>query len=108
MAYKDKEKQKAFQRQWKRKLNLSNKLKAIEILGGKCSVSDCQITDFRCLEFDHIKPELRKPGISSATRTAAQIVNGTLTKDIVQLLCANHHAIKTYQEDRKLFGNYIK
>ena len=107
MAYKDIEKQKKFQREWRRKLNLTNKLKAIEILGGQCSVKDCRITDFRCLEFDHINPELRKPGVSSATRTAALIVNGNLDNTIIQLLCANHHAIKTYDEDRQKFSNYI-
>ena len=107
MAYKDKEKQKEFQRIWKRQLNLSNKLEAVRILGGKCSNDNCTVTDFRCLHIDHILPIKRKTGGGAGIVNSNLVVRGILTKKEVQLLCANHHAIKTYEQDRPLFKNYI-
>lgn len=108
MAYKDKEKQKAFQRVWKREQNLKAKLKAVEMLGGKCSAEDCEVTDFRCLHIDHINPVLRKTsGVTSGINNSYLVTRGKLTTQEVQLLCANHHAIKTYDVDRLLFDNYL-
>ena len=104
MAYKDKEKQKEFQRIWKRKVNLKNKLKAVAMLGGKCSIAECDITDYRCLEIDHTIPKLDNSQFG--IKNSNLVVRGLLTKDQVQLLCANHHSIKTYEEDRLLFNNY--
>ena len=107
MAYKNKEKQKLFQREWKRKCNLKNKLKAVEILGGKCSYSGCNVTDFRCLHIDHITPKMGGTNSGSGINNSNMVVRGSLTSNEVQLLCANHHAIKTYEQDRYLFKNYI-
>lgn len=105
MPYKDKEKQKLVQRLYKRKRSLETKLRAVEILGGKCSEKDCDVTDFRCLHIDHISPKLDSKG--SGYNNARNVVSGKLTSKEVQLLCANHHAIKTYEIDRFLFGYYI-
>jgi hypothetical protein len=108
MGYKDKEKQKYFQRIWKRQQNLRAKLKAVEILGGKCIIDDCDISDFRCLQIDHIIPIIRgKRGTIGGIESSYKIIRGTLTNKEVQLLCANHHAIKTYEKDRLTFKNYI-
>jgi len=104
MGYKDREKQKVFQREWKRKQNLKVKLKAVEILGGVCSVEECVVTDFRCLHIDHIKPQLSNKIVG--IQNANLVVRGLTTTREVQLLCANHHAIKTYEVDRLLFNNY--
>lgn len=105
MAYKDKDKQREFQRLWRRKYRLDQKLKAIEILGGKCK--NCGVTDYRCLEFDHIKPELREPSSHISHLVIRAIVTGKLTNNEIQLLCASCHSIKTYETDRLLFANYV-
>lgn len=106
MAYKDKEKQREFQRNWKRKVNLETKLKALEILGGKCK--NCDVTDFRCIQFDHIVPEFRGNNISNQSFIVARkIILGTLTEEQIQPLCANCHAIKTYEVDRLLYKNRV-
>lgn len=105
MAYKDKEKQREFQRLWRRKYRLDQKLKAIEILGGKCK--QCGVTDYRCLQFDHIKPELRKPNSYVSHLVIRAIVLGNIKEDEIQLLCANCHSIKTYDTDRKTYKNWV-
>lgn len=107
MAYKDIEKQRAFQREWKRKCNLRDRLEAVRILGGKCVGRDgeCTVNDFRCLHIDHIVPILRKDK-ETGGRLARLVVTGKITSEEVQLLCANCHAIKTYEVDRLLFNNY--
>lgn len=106
MAYKDKEKQKEFQRLWKRRRNLETKLEALEILGGKCK--NCEVTDYRCIQFDHIIPEHRGNSISNASYVVARkIILGLLTADDIQPLCANCHAIKTYEIDRLQYKNRI-
>ena len=106
MAYKDKEKQKQFQRLWKRRKNLETRQKALEILGGKCK--NCDVTDFRCIQFDHIIPEYRGSHIPHSSQAIArQIVAGKLTDKQIQPLCANCHAIKTYEVDRLLYKNRV-
>lgn len=106
MAYKDKEKQKEFQRLWRRKYRLDQKLKAINVLGGKCS--RCEVTDYRCLEFDHIKPELRKKSGEYVSHVVIRQINtGKLTEKEIQLLCANCHSVKTYEVDRKTYSNWV-
>lgn len=107
MAYKDIEKQREFQRLWKRNQNARHRSKAIEILGGKCRI--CGITDTRVLQIEHIEPILRPRGSEKSRNTgiesARAVVLGKVTDKEVQLICANCHCIKTY-EDRKKYKNW--
>lgn len=106
MAYKDKEKNREYQRLWFRQQRIKNRLKAIEMLGGCCK--ECGVADSRVLQFDHIVPELRnKENQHNSYKNVSLILKGILTAKDIQLLCANCHAIKTYETDRKKFSNYI-
>ena len=68
--------------------------KAIELMGGKCSV--CLIDDHDVLEFDHITPLLRRSsGIKSKGETAAHVIRDEDRDQNFQLLCANCHTKKT-------------
>jgi hypothetical protein len=70
------------------------RLKAIELMGGRCSV--CLIEDHDVLEFDHITPLLRKTsGIKSKGETAAHVIRDQDRDKNFQLLCANCHTKKT-------------
>jgi 5-methylcytosine-specific restriction endonuclease McrA len=68
---------------------------ALSILGGQCAL--CQCKDIRCLQIDHIVPlqGQRRMGYMALYRS---IVNKGVTENL-QILCANCHAIKTYQEN---------
>lgn len=102
MAYKDLEKQKEYQRKWQQARNLAVKLAVVKMMGGECV--RCGIKDFRVLQIDHIRPILRKNGGSSATNMTRLIHRGIVPLNEVQLLCANCHSVKTYEEDRPNFG----
>lgn len=70
------------------------RLKAIELMGGRCSV--CLIDDHDVLEFDHITPLLRRTsGIKSKGETAAHVIRDQDRDNNFQLLCANCHTKKT-------------
>lgn len=106
MPYSDKELQKKFQREHLRKKRIVVRERAIACLGGKCG--HCGIDDIRVLQIDHIKAIQRgSNGIKycATYQTMLQIIRGELL-DQVQLLCANCHMIKTYEE-RKTYPNYI-
>lgn len=105
MPYKDREKQKAYQRKWANAKGLEMRLKAIEILGGCCQA--CGETDFRVLQIDHIVPLRRQIYNLNGRSSIFDVVNGKIDLSTLQLLCANHHAIKTYDEDRPLFGKRL-
>lgn len=100
MAYKDYEKQKKYQRIWRRNRNEITRAKAFDILGGKCV--ECGIEDWRVLQIDHKERILRKTRIDKSEDTGAnlrrKIVSGYVDKDKLQLLCANCHQIKTHKE----------
>ena len=108
MGYKDKDKQRAFQRQWQRKQNLIRRTKVLKMLGDKCK--RCGYNDnASALQIDHIKPLLRDYGDGSHgsnQRLVAEICRGTKTTKNLQILCANCHAIKTKEEDAKLFKQF--
>lgn len=105
MPYRDPEKIKSYQRLWKRKERFRHKEKAVELLGGKCL--KCGYSDhLAALQIDHINPKKRKtPGDPNQ---ATKLIRGHIKLEDVQLLCANCHAIKTYDEDRFLFNQYIQ
>lgn len=104
MPYKNKQQQKEFQREWSQKNNLKIRLEAIKILGGKCC--QCGFTNFRALQIDHIIPDQKGRLVHKGQQNAKDVVSGILTKESVQLLCANCHWIKTYDIDRHNF--YLK
>lgn len=103
--YKDTEKQNAFQRAYQRKQRLARKHKAIKMLGGKCKKCGYD-ENINALQIDHIKPILRKQhGTHAGGNLSRRIANGALPMTLFQVLCANCHAIKTYEE-RKSFASY--
>jgi hypothetical protein len=85
--------------------------KALSILGGKCII--CGIEDKRVLQVDHINRTeqgvsvilmRRKPGgrrTSNNTQFYRNIIKGKIGSDEVQLLCANCHAIKTWEGNER-------
>lgn len=72
------------------------RLAAIFKMGSACS--RCGFDDPRALEMDHIEPLNKTGGKRQAT---AQVYLGILNgnEQNFQLLCANCHAIKSYEED---------
>jgi hypothetical protein len=84
---------------------------AIEKLGGECK--KCGIRDGRVLEIDHINqtqngvsiPELRKKTSCKGTDNTVhrKIIRGEITGDELQVLCANCHAIKTWENDERAY-----
>ncbi len=106
MAYKDIEKQKLYQRIWSRDKKQRYRKKAIEVMGGKCE--RCSYDEnYLALQIDHVDPILRKVKNSDGQTLFRQLALGKITRKGLQLLCANCHAIKTY-EDRMKFANYIE
>lgn len=78
-----------------RRHRLSIREKAISILGGKCV--ECGESRIRTLHIDHIEPVRRKDNTEhKAHAVALSVTKGV--KDNLQILCANCHAIKTYNE----------
>jgi 5-methylcytosine-specific restriction endonuclease McrA len=91
----------AKQQRWLAKNPTQNKqyrkelrLQAIQCLGGVCA--RCQFVDIRCLQIDHITP-LGKPNGRNSVRLYLDVIKGHTEN--LQLLCANCHMIKTYEED---------
>ena len=85
-----------------KKSRIKRRQDAISALGGKCTV--CNVDDWRVLEFDHIQPiqwctnNLTKRNGQHNTNTVNQMVKDKLDPTtIYQLLCANHHKIKTIE-----------
>jgi hypothetical protein len=63
------------------------KQRKIDSLGGRCVV--CGITDIRMLTIDHVNGD----GHRGVTKLAEILAN----PDRFQVLCANHHMLKTYK-----------
>jgi len=109
MPFKDKEKTRTYQKEWSRNNNAKMRIKAIEMLGGRCV--KCGYNDnYIALQIDHIEPILRIKNhriSESGNMTLKHIVNGTISLDSIQLLCANCHAIKSF-DDRVKYRNYDK
>lgn len=107
MAYSDKEKQRAFQRDWQRQQRLARRDKVFSLLGGVCSF--CGIGDPRVLQVDHIDPLLRQSAserhATSGSGLISKLFTGQTPLELVQLLCANCHCIKTHEVDRLMFKN---
>lgn len=102
MAFLDKEKQKKFQREWQKKQRLKRKLEVIDKLGGCCFLCGYNKSIY-ALQIDHIVP-IRRPfshklhSLTSGSNLIADIFRGKIKTEDVQLLCANCHCIKTFEE----------
>ena len=105
MAYKDLEARKRYARLWKREQRRRAKIKAVAMLGGSCKRCGYS-THVAALEIDHLVLKRRNLP-STGGNQATKVANGKIPINEVQLLCANCHAIKTYEEDRMQFSSYI-
>ena len=92
------------QRKIQRKSRVKMRRLAINALGGACC--QCGVGDYRVLEFDHVKPiqyrtngKVKMNGQQNTNTINAMVKAGKEPKDIYQLLCANCHKIKTYDNE---------
>ena len=70
------------------------RLLALSLFNSKCKA--CGIEDTDVLEFDHIKPLLRKTnGIKNKGDTFAKVLKEKNPHEVYQVLCANCHRKKT-------------
>lgn len=67
----------------------------IDMLGGKCTWGDCNVDDHRMLQIDHIVPI--KNSKRRSTRWYGPVKTGNT--EGLQLLCANHHSLKSHQNN---------
>lgn len=105
MAYKDLDKQKEYQRVWQAARRLAVRNAVLDYMGGKCA--GCSIDDYRVLQIDHIEPELRKAK-DWTSKLVFSIYRDKTKANGLQLLCANCHAIKTNEIDRRKFAQVQK
>lgn len=77
---------------------------AHDLLGGKCR--NCGYKEhIQALQIDHIEPELRERDTWNSYKVVSKLARGIIGTEGLQLLCANCHAIKTF-EDRKKFKSF--
>ena len=100
MAYKDKDKQRAFQRAYQAKRRAEHKKTVLEMFGGGCM--ECGYSNILALQIDHVVAIRRKSRDTRNSDSGAnlwrKVAIGEVSEESVQLLCANCHAIKTYNE----------
>jgi 5-methylcytosine-specific restriction endonuclease McrA len=99
MPYKDKNIQREYQRLNAAKRRLEVKAKVLDMYGGACA--RCKNNDSRVLQLDHIV-EIRRTTKYNLDGLAGtplwyKVARGIYPKEDFQLLCANCHAIKTYE-----------
>lgn len=105
MPYKDKDKQREYQRIRQQKNTVLYRQTVVEMFGGKCQ--ECGYNkNILAFQLDHIVPILRKSNEKDLTKQVwRKVALGIIPMDGLQLLCANCHAIKTIGTDIKLFNN---
>jgi 5-methylcytosine-specific restriction endonuclease McrA len=105
MPFKDINAKRKCDREWKRKQREQNRLKVIEMLGGKCV--QCGETDSIVLEIDHIIPlnHNNRKG-EHGINLMMKILAVKLPLKDVQILCSNDNTRKTYYE-RYGYNGYI-
>ena len=81
-------------RTYDRRAGQKLKNKAIATLGGACV--RCGFSDYRALEFDHIHGDGYKVKPSNSRSELRKHLRAGTIHEVYQLLCANCHAIKTY------------
>jgi 5-methylcytosine-specific restriction endonuclease McrA len=104
MPYKDIEKQREYQRLRQQKNTLKYRQIVVAMFGGECKRCKYDENIF-AFQIDHVTPLLRSiEERNGGTNTVwRDLATGKLSIEGLQMLCANCHAIKTYEEDRKLF-----
>ena len=84
---------KACQNARQKEIARSNKVKAVEYLGGKCK--DCGgAFHVACMDFHHINPDEKTKGIAGLGTNSWKNIKIELDKCV--LLCANCHRIRHY------------
>ena len=99
---KNREKERIMKIKTGRKLRRQIRLKALDVLGGKCV--RCGFSDERALQVDHINGNgiAHRKQFGNQTRFYKHIIEGTT--EGLQLLCANCNAIK--RVENKEYVNY--
>lgn len=92
---KDPEAARAYQRDWRKKRQVSLRAEAIEVLGGKCA--RCGLDDHRVLQFDHVHGGGHRERNTQDRLKLYMDVSKRRREDI-QLLCANCHVLKTHHD----------
>lgn len=106
MSYSDPQKQRDYQRIWKRGRRKKEQKKVFSLMGGKCS--DCDNDNYDVLQIDHAEPIKRGDKDKTSGSTLKQsILSGKMSIKKLRLLCANCHQIKTFK-DRKKFSSWIE
>ena len=87
-------------REVQRRSRVRRRSLAIDALGGSCI--ECGNSDYRVLEFDHVKPiqwrtngKVKMNGQQNTNTINAMVKAGDDPSSVYQLLCANCHKIKT-------------
>lgn len=81
---------------------LNKRLKAIGVLGGRCA--GCGNEDLRVLQIDHVGGGGNQD--RKINRSRVTILNRVISGEVgYQLLCANCHCIKTF--DNGEYGNHV-
>lgn len=76
------------------------RIHTLDFLGGRCAV--CSFSDYDVLQIDHIIPiKLSAGKRMSNNQMFFHILNGNISKNELQILCANCHMKKTVLELRK-------
>ena len=92
-------------REYRNKINYNNRMRTIEILGGKCVV--CGFSDCRALQVDHINSDGKEERLGRGhTQSALHTAIGN-SPEKFQLLCANCNIIKKH-ESGEIKGKKLK
>jgi 5-methylcytosine-specific restriction endonuclease McrA len=103
MPYKDINKQREYQRIRQQQNKAKYRAIVVEMFGGKCQ--KCNYSEnIYAFQIDHIVPILRnKNRTDNSKQIWRKLALGKISKDGLQLLCANCHSIKTLEVDIKTF-----
>lgn len=85
-----------FRKEYNLKSPRFRRIKALEILGGKCV--ECGFNDYRALQIDHIGGGGHKE-LSTRKQMYGRISRGDYDKKKYQLLCANCNWIKRFRNN---------
>ena len=61
-----------------------------------CVWEGCKVSDPDMLEFDHLKDKIKPVTVLANERVSLETLKAEIAK--CQVLCANHHRKKTYQQ----------
>lgn len=105
MPYKDKQIDIMCQRNFAADNRYIKRFTLMQFLGGNCF--RCGTEDFRCLQIDHIEPIFRDGrGKKGGNETVLDVYMDRIQLEEIQILCANCHAIKSF-DDRIKYKNYL-